>query len=367
MVLGEIYYHLLPSDVAADGSSEVFFERAHRLDPWFAPAVYHLGQIAVRAGRLPRAESLLARFRRVRPDSTRLLRMELTLRCARDGVRGVDWRVAARHPEELLEAARSHAVALSHPQCAEAGFRALLVASDTAQALAAVRWGALLGLQGLLVAQGRTGDLKVLLGAEYDRGMRVVLELFLLDATAGAGTDSGGAVAVSLLPRLGVLDGWPTNRLWDRGIWAWHERDASMLDSIVGVLRARLPRGSPFDSAVHHGMAARLYVLRGDTARALSVLAALRTVGTPIDLSWELWAPRAEERLLLARLLLARREYQEALRVASVFDHAQPVAFLSYVPASLVVRLRAAEHLGRRDLVARYRERLAAFGRRDLL
>jgi hypothetical protein len=167
-------------------------------------------------------------------------------------------------------------------------------------------------------------------------------------------------VAVSVLPTLGKLDRWPTNRLWDRGNWAWHESDAPMLDSIVGVLRARLPRGSPFDSAVHHGMAARLAVLRGDTARALSALAALRTVGTPIELSWELWAPRAEERLLLARLLLARREYEAALGVASVFDHAQPVAFLSYVPASLEVRAAAARALGRDREAAGYEARLAA-------
>ncbi len=363
MVLGEIYYHLLPSDGGADSTAQMQFERAHRLDPWFAPAAYHLGQIELRAGHILRAESLIVRFRRGRPDSTQLVRLDLMLRCARDGVRRVDWRAAATHPVELLDAARMHAAALAQPACAEAGFRALLGASDSVEALAGVRWGALLGLRGLYAAEGRTADLKALLAAEYDRGMQVVLQLDLVDAAAGAGTDSAAAVAVSRLPRLGPVVRWPTNRLWDRGIWAFYARDAAMLDSIVAVLAARLSRGDPLDSAVRDGMAARLAVLRGDSAQAVAHLLRLHAIGTTHELSWDLVAPRAEERLLLARLLLARREYGEALRVAGVLDHPQPVAFLTYVPASLEVRAAAARAMGMGRAAAGYEARLAAIRR----
>ena len=346
MVLGEIYYHLLPADAGADGSAAVHFERAHRLDPWFAPALYHLAQIAMRAGRLDRAESLVTQFRRVGPDSTQLLRALLMLDCPRRGVRAVDWHEAATHPEELLEAARTQAVALAQPACAEAGFRTLLAASDSVPALAGVRWGALLGLQALYAAERRTAELKALLKTEYDRGFHIVLELDLVDAAAGAGTDSAALDAISRLPHLDTLDRWPANRLWDRGLWAFHARDAATLDSIVTVLAARAPQ-RPLDSAVREGMAARLALLRGDSARAVAGLRQVRAVGTPSDLSWDLIAPRAEERLLLARLLLARGENEEALRVAAVFDHPQPVAFVTYVPASLEVRAAAARALGR--------------------
>jgi hypothetical protein len=40
---------------------------------------------------------------------------------------------------------------------------------------------------------------------------------------------------------------------------------------------------------------------------------------------------------------------------------------LPFIPRSLVIRIEAAEALGRDDLVARYRERLEKLGRDDLL
>jgi hypothetical protein len=82
---------------------------------------------------------------------------------------------------------------------------------------------------------------------------------------------------------------------------------------------------------------------------------------------WQFLGTLPEERLLLARLLLARRRFAEALTVAGVFDSSQPIAYALYVSASLQVRLRAAEGLGRGALAARLRERLAAMGRQDLL
>jgi hypothetical protein len=63
------------------------------------------------------------------------------------------------------------------------------------------------------------------------------------------------------------------------------------------------------------------------------------------------------ERLLLARLLLARGEALAALQVASNFDAPSPVAYLPYLPASLALRITAADRLGDAKLLERLRRR----------
>jgi hypothetical protein len=104
------------------------------------------------------------------------------------------------------------------------------------------------------------------------------------------------------------------------------------------------------DTLIHRAMAARLVLLRADTARALALLGALEPRGEAADIGWDFWAALGEERLLLARLLLAKGRAGEALRVAGVFDSQQPISYVLYLPASLEVRIRAAEVLGRHDV-----------------
>ena len=48
------------------------------------------------------------------------------------------------------------------------------------------------------------------------------------------------------------------------------------------------------------------------------------------------------------------RDYNGVLRVASIFDSSQPISYVLDVPQSLDLRLRAAQALGRRELVARF-------------
>jgi hypothetical protein len=108
-------------------------------------------------------------------------------------------------------------------------------------------------------------------------------------------------------------------------------------------------------------------VLSGDTLGAIALLRGLAPRAPAIDLTWGEWESLAGERLLLARLLLARGEAREALRVAATHDHPQPIENLLYLPASLVVRREAASRLGLDRLAAEYRERLEALGRQDLV
>jgi hypothetical protein len=104
-----------------------------------------------------------------------------------------------------------------------------------------------------------------------------------------------------------------------------------------------------------------------DTVNALSRFQRLTATATIDSLTWSLWEPLAAERLKYARLLLRRGEFGEAHRVASVFDHPQPAVFVSFVPASLEIRLAAARALGDDALSGIYRRRLERLGRRDLL
>ena len=65
------------------------------------------------------------------------------------------------------------------------------------------------------------------------------------------------------------------------------------------------------------------------------------------------------ERLMLSRILLARKDYRNAMEVANVFDAAWPSVYMLYLPASLEVRARAAEGIENRQLAAQFRNRLA--------
>ncbi len=78
------------------------------------------------------------------------------------------------------------------------------------------------------------------------------------------------------------------------------------------------------------------------------------------DIVWDLAVPRGMERLVLARLLAANRDYRKALDVANVFVTAWPSIYLSYVPASLDLRAGAATALSDDGMATRLRERLAA-------
>jgi hypothetical protein len=79
-------------------------------------------------------------------------------------------------------------------------------------------------------------------------------------------------------------------------------------------------------------------------------------------LTWNPWEALAGERLLLAELLLARGEALAALQVASNFDAPAPISYLPYLPASLTLRITAADRLGDKKLVQHLRRRQEILG-----
>jgi TolB-like protein len=365
MALGEVRYHYVFGGYAPDSLAEAEFEEAHRLDPGFTPALYHLFQIAIRRGWSPRADSLAGAIRAARPDPSWMRQVIWISRCRRDGPDAVDWVRAAHGPGDasfdVVMVGHTLAAGGADVPCAERAFRVAL--REAPPESLSNRWDALVGLQTILVAEGKYREVRRLLEWAVDSVHRSARTLQLVDAVAGVGTDSGAAAGLAGMGgEAAELHGKGPRWMWWYGLWAWHRRDAGRLQRIVAFLADTMRVGEPdgLDTLVHGGMAARLALLQGDSARALDLLSALQPRGTMGAFGWQFVGTLPEERLLLAKLLLARRDYRRALEVAGVFDSSQPTSYVLYLPVSLEVRIRAAEGMGRGALARTLRERLAA-------
>ena len=112
------------------------------------------------------------------------------------------------------------------------------------------------------------------------------------------------------------------------------------------------------DQRMARSIEARLLVAQGDTTRAIEFLRSLSPTVTRPDFAWVPWASLSSERMLLARLLLGRADYEGARRMASFVDSAEPIANPFYIRESLDLRARAAEAMGNARLAQVYRARL---------
>jgi tetratricopeptide (TPR) repeat protein len=355
MGLAETYHHLLPREPQLDSMAEDAYLRVRRLDPEFAPATFHLIEYAVRRGDVDESGRLLQEFARSRPDSTELASARLMLDCVRGEMTRSRWQSAVlRNPAHTLAAGQLLAVGgLRQPDCAEAAFRAMLAFdTTTGPQLARNRFGALIGLQGVLVARGRDGAAKALLESDTLFNPSYRGDLYLMNAMAGG--DFGGEAEGFARAQLDRFRREPSSvtalELWFLGAW-----------EIAESLQARnAAAGTRRDSLLVASLAARVALARGDSAAALEGLRSL--VPTAEDgsaLVWTPWEALGGERLLLARLLLARGEALAALQVASNFDAAASITYLPFLPASLALRLEAAERLGNRKLADHLRRRQA--------
>jgi serine/threonine-protein kinase len=362
MALGEVHYHLLPSRVGVDSVARRSFERALQADSLFVPALFHLSEIAIRAGDIRRADRLIARLKATGPDSSWVLQLDAMRECAgaRDGEYQWD-RIVSRDVGSALLAAKALAGGAAEPACAVSGFEEVLRSPD---ATAGNRWGALLGLQSLLLALGRYDEAERLLDSAQAAGSRGVFPVYVFDELAGAPFGEQAANAEALAQRgAGQYYGaaqLPTR--WLLGLWNIRRGRTEIADGVIRELEA--VEGDPDSRRVAGLLATHLAVARGDSAGAVPRLSGLIAETQSGGLAWDLTYPLAPERMLLARLLLARGDYAEAERVASAFDHQEPIAFLPYLPASLMVRLRAARALGR-GATETYRNRLRQLGWSD--
>ncbi len=356
MALGEVYYHLLPDAAAPlDSLAELEFASTARADSGFAPPLFHLAEMAIRREDWTEAGALIERLRAFDADSSRVRQLVIMRSCAQDGPEAVSWeRESSVHPMDVLQAARSLSVAGAQNQCAERGFQALLGSP------ALPEWGMFQGLQGLAIAQGRYDHLHRLVDSAIARGHGRAPTYYFLAVLAGAPLDVKAEETDSLWRgRYGELYQAvsPPTR-WLLAAWHAHRHDTVRVRALRAALLAdtqvtRLP--------LRDALEGHLALALGDTESAVLRFRRLR-VDVPTEaVEWGLVEPLAVERFLLAQLALARGSFEEAHRVAGVFDHPGPIAFLPFVRASLDIRLRAAQGLGRTDLVGQYQARLRRF------
>jgi tetratricopeptide (TPR) repeat protein len=357
--LGETYYHLLPGVAGPDSLAEAAFLRARQIDSTFSPPLLHLAEMALRQADTSVAIGLIRDFQHAEPDSNISARLDLMLRCVRAGPEGVDWkRLARRNPGKVLLASRVLSVGGAQPACARAGFAAVLASENAGDSQ---RWGALLGLQSALVAQGRLTEVRRLLDSPEAAALAGHV-LYLIDATTETALEDR---AVEVARQFGTdyaVMGGPM--LWALGSWAAHRGDAPGLSAITAALEAKVDSsGTRIDSLLAKVMAARMMLVSGDTASAMRNLASLSPNAQAGDLEWQPWESLAGERLTLAKLLFARGDYAGADQVASRLEAPQPVIHLVFLPAALALRERAAVALGQERRAEGFRSRAAALRR----
>jgi len=365
MALGEVYYHLLPiTTVPADSLAEVEFVAA-AVDSGFSPARLHLAEIAILSGDTVRAEQAVDEFLRVaqnQASAPQRIMLQTMLDCARGGRKAVNWqRLAAAAPLDALRAAKMLSVGAAFPGCAEDGLRILF---ETPTLDLGYRWGAFLGLQGLLAAEGRVSELRLVVDSAVAHGLDLAVQLYVLDALAGVSLDAD-ADAVAARTSEGDLGKAFPFSIWLAG--EWHARRGDTVG--VGTMQAALAEhaaatGRVADARLAAALAARRLLAEGDTAATLTALSVVLGGMRYDQLDWGVGESLAPERLLLAQLLLARGQTREALAAAAIFDHPTPVVFLPFLPASLTLRRDAARLLGQEHAVRQFEARLAALGRR---
>jgi tetratricopeptide (TPR) repeat protein len=358
MALGEVYYHLIPRLPSLDSLAETAFDRARRADSSFTPPLFHLAEIALRDGDIPKADRLLQRLRLADPDSTFSRPLSLMYRCVQDGPRELPWaRAAERSATEVLAVAL--ALGASNPACARTGFETVLASPSVAH-----HWGALLGLQSLLAAMGRVAAVDSLLESAQRAGLPGH-GLYLLDAAAGTGFETQARKVAA--GRGHEYEAMPGPNLWLLGVWEARFGQPQNLVKLKDVAERRAAAtGARSDSLFARIFAAYASLMEGDSADAKARFARLTPGALPAsqrDLEWQPWEALAGERLRFAELLLADGFAAQADSVLAELDSHRAVVYMLYLPATLHLRARAAEAMGKPDLAATHRRRVEALRR----
>ena len=366
--LGEVYTHLLPLRGNLDSLADAAFGRARQLDSTATNWLLHPIEIRLRRGDTAAATPLIHAFLTAEPDTVLAQQVRVMDACVRRGPAAVDWaRMAATRPLALLVAGNELKGRGAGASCALRAFDAVIANGAKREGFEPRRWVALLGMENILLAQGRTGDAAALIDSAIARGQGGT-SLYLLAAPL----EPKFAARARDIARRDELEfgrnyarcPYPM-RLYELGVWEAHTGRPEITWAIADDLDRRAGKsGSRADSLLARAMRADAILARGDTAEAAARLTAALSEGMEGDeLLWNEALPRGTERLALARILLARREYRRAIEVADVFDAAWPSIYLLYLPASLQLRGQAAAALGDMGLASLYRNRLAQLGR----
>jgi hypothetical protein len=325
----------------------------------------HLIEHTIRRGLLDSAATLLAEYRTHEPDSALVPPLVMALHCARGDP--VPWVAEARGaPVPVLQAGLTLAGAATWPRCATDAFRAVL---GSPVADEGTRWGALVALQGILLASGRTEESAQLLDSVLASGESATYVYYVLGTMAGA---PWGSRAAGLDALITDAFGGDLNRIVGSqdllilGYWYAFTGDTVRLKDALRAVEAK-PEGTMArrNRMCAAALRAHLTLARGDTSGAIAGFRALRSVGPRTQFAWTYAEPLAVERLRLAELLAARGQWAEAFRAAEMLDHPYPVVFWEFVRPSLDLRLEAARQLGNRRMQDQVRNRLIRLGQTD--
>jgi tetratricopeptide (TPR) repeat protein len=361
--LGEVYTHLLPRKTPQDSLAQDAFTRVYERTNHSAPALFHLVEFAVRDRDLPRASRLMGEYRLTDPDTTGYgtKKLEVMLQCADGPLSESDWRDhVLADVDPVLEASRALGVGGAYPDCAIEGHRAVL-AHDTSTS-GAWRFAASLGLQSMLAATGHVNELRALLDttSQYRNSLR---PHYMIHALAGVPVHvQAEAEAQRLRSDVSGASGW---ELWFLGVWDAHRDRLDEARALRDTLASRsLGTDGRRASLIAGSLRAHVALAEGDTTRAMQLFDDLSPSAGRGSL-YHPWESLGLERLLQAKLFLARGQHSEAFREASTFDSpgAANLILPVFLPASLQIRLEAARELGDQQVAERMELRLSALRR----
>jgi tetratricopeptide (TPR) repeat protein len=365
--LGEVYTHLVPRKAPQDSLAQDAFLRVYGSTDGSAPALYHLVEYAIRDGDLASASEFLRQYRAASPDTLgyAVPKLELMLRCVREGPGVIDWRdLVLRDVRPVSQAARSLGVGAAYPDCAMAAWMAII--DFHASEADGYMYKALVGLQSLLAATGRDDELIALMDSALASGSQNAVSAkrnYVAYYLAGARVD---------LEAKALVDSFKTNlwnisdaRLWSVGVWDVDRNNLESARTIRDTLNSRTATDDrPVLSQWAMSLSAHVAAAEGDTTRAIALLQSITPAAHRGNVYY-FWNSMGLERLLHARLLMARREYKAAYDVAAGLDSpgAVNIIYPLFVPLSLEIRLQSARALNDQAAVQAIEARLSALGR----
>jgi Tfp pilus assembly protein PilF len=366
MQLGEVYTHLLPLGGNPDSLADAAFREARQLDPSAANILLHPIEFRLRDGRLGEARAMLDRFLEGSPDPVLAGKLEIMAECLGGGAEDVPWiREAEERTLSLLYGAHAMSASPASRDCAAAAYDVLLSVDTAATGEAeGRRWASLVG-QFALAATSGNSEAAVAHVDGFVRRWGFGSTVFLLAAPVMPEVrDRAWEVAEADRETWGAdYAGCPfPRRLWELGVLEAVDGSLEVAQAVMSDLRRRSEDSTgSYERGLADSMEALVLLARGDTAAAAEALEAVVTNALVLgELAWDEAQPRAFERLTLARLHLALGDPRRALSIASVFDSAWPMVHALYLPASLELRIAAAEALGNDELASEYTARLAS-------
>ncbi|MGH7678276.1 MAG: tetratricopeptide repeat protein, partial [Gemmatimonadaceae bacterium] len=357
-LLGEVYSRLPSKEWNADSLAHAALERARTLDQDFTPTLLLLEEMALRDGQVDRATTLGDELRAGGADTAHSLSRRLMHRCVRGGPQAVDWTTSVvQNSLEVLVAGKILGGASAQPECAIAAFRSLLASTTP---ILSIRSAALLGLQAQLAATNRSREAERAMELPGASGVPVRTMTLLAASTTDAFRDAAAAMADSAAAHYDLR---PVAALWLLADFEARRNNRERVEAIAKVIRTKADSSrSANELRLATAVEARQHLLRGDSARALELLASIDPIVSRYDFGWLPAASRAAEQMLRARVLFARGEIEGARREASFVDATEPIANPFYLRESLTLRAQIATALGDGRLAEHYRQRLRRLG-----